>query len=490
MPDTSILVAILAAAGALAAGVTALSRPRVALGILFLLASLSRATLETPIGTMRLEMPAIAVVAAVLLANGRFRILLSLPRSTRAMTLAFGTYLGVLALSSAFVAPGTAQSLRLVAWLAISMVGGTVAFVLVRPRPVDAMEPFAFAGALMGGVGLVVAVMFLVAGPELTLGIQDPNSILPRVYALGWETNLYASFLAMCAFFALEAARGPRKAAGLAMLALILIGFPLGITRGAYIGLAAGAIAYGAVRLALDRRPRNLIRLGSISAVLLVLGIVASNVLLPNLLQRAAAGGTSGQVPGPSGALASGSPGTHSGLPGSTTPVPLPSLTLAPYPDTLAFRLDRVPIALEDLGRSPLIGFGAESFGQLHPERTAGAGPDHIAILAVAVPYESGIIGAAGLSIGFALLLGSLWKTARRSSRLADWPAVGAAAAFIGSVVSVLVAYQVTNALQFGINWMVIGAAAALTVQGHQVNRAPLLAEQLPIGRQPAPDAR
>ena len=34
-----------------------------ALGILFFLASLSRATLETPLGTMRLEMPAIAALA-------------------------------------------------------------------------------------------------------------------------------------------------------------------------------------------------------------------------------------------------------------------------------------------------------------------------------------------------------------------------------------------------------------------------------------------
>lgn len=468
MPDSPIIVAVVAAVGALATGATALSRPRVALGILFLLASLSRATLETPLGTMRLEMPAIAVAAAVLLANGRFRILASLPRSTLAMALAFGTYLGVLALSSALIAPQPTLSLHVVAWLAISMVGGAVAFVLVRPQPVASMEPLAVAGALMGGVGLLVAVMFLVAGPGWNLGIQDPSTILPRVYALAWETNLYASFLAMCAFFALEAARGPRKAAGLAMLALILIGFPLGITRGAYFGLAAGAIAYGTVRLALDHRPRNLVRLGAISAVLLVLGIAASTVLLPNLVERAAgqaSGHVPGTSPGPSGNLAAGSPGASSGLPGSSTPTILPVLTLAPYPDTLAFRLERVPIALNDLRRSPLIGFGAESFGPLHPDRRAGPGPDHIAILAVAAPFESGIIGAAALLIGFALLLGTLWTSARRSSRLGDWPAVGAAAAFIGSVVSVLVAYQVTNALQFGINWIVIGAAAALTVR-------------------------
>jgi hypothetical protein len=457
MPGTSALVAILAAAGALAAGATALSRPRLALAILFFLASLSRATLETPIGTMRLEMPAIAVVAAVLLAGGRFSTLRSLPRSTVAMALAFGTYLGVLALSSALVAPGTAQSLRMVAWLAISMMGGIVAFVLIRPRPVSAIEPLALAGAVMGAVGIAVAVMFLVAGPAFNLGIQESISVvpIPRVYALSWESNLYASFLGMCAFFALEAARGPRRAVGLAMLALVLIGFPLGVTRGAYIGLAAGVLAYVFVRFTLERRLLDLARFGAIAAALVLVGIAASNVLLPNALERGTAGqGPSGN-PRPSGVVAAP----------SAVPTPVPTSIPEPYQDTIAFRLERVPIALNDLRNSPLIGFGAESFGQRHPDRYAAAGPDHIAILAVVVPYEAGIIGAAALVVGFACLLTSLWKSARRSSGEADWRAVGAAAAFIGSLVSVLVAYQSTNALHFAVNWIVIGVAAALAGQ-------------------------
>ena len=146
-----------------------------------------------------------------------------------------------------------------------------------------------------------------------------------------------------------------------------------------------------------------------------------------------------------------------------STPAPRPTPTLDPYADTIGFRLERVPIALDDLRNSPLIGFGAESFGQRHPDRYAGAGPDHIAILAVVVPYEAGAIGAAALLIGFALLLTSLWRSARRWSGEADRRAVGAAAAFIGSLVSVLVAYQANNALHLAINWIVIGAAAALT---------------------------
>lgn len=476
MPDTSILVALLASGGAIAAGATALSRPRVALGILFLLASFSRATLETPIGTMRVEMPAIAVVAAVLLLGGRFRTLLDLPRSTLAVALAFGTYLGVLALSSAFIAPGTAQSLRMVAWLATSMTGGIVAFVLVRPRPETSMEPLAFAGAFNGAVGIILAVAYLVAGPGFDLGIQDPATILPRVTAVGWEANLYASFLAMTTFFALEATRGPRRTAALAMLALILLGFPLGVTRGAYIGLAAGAIGYAVVRTSAERRAGDLPRLGIAAATLLVFGVIASNVLLPNPIERqayevvpppvATAAPVGPGSPAPESTGSTGSSGSSPPVPGTTSaPATPPVLTLEPYPDTIAFRLERVPIALNDLWRSPLIGFGAESFGQNHPDRYAGPGPDHIAILAVVAPYEAGIIGAAALAIGFILLLIGLWRTARRSAELGDRLTAGVAAAFFGSLVCVLVAYQVTNAVHLAINWIVIGAALALTAR-------------------------
>jgi hypothetical protein len=469
MPDTYwILVATMATVGAVAAGATALSHPRISLGILFLLASFSRSTLETPLGTMRPEMPAIAVVALVLLASGRFSALRSVPRAAVAMALAFGTYLVVLAISSAFVAPGTAQSLRMVAWLAISMTGGVVTFVLVRPRPVDAIEPLAFAGAVMGAFAIVFAALFLIAGPEFNFGIQDPHEIVPRVFAFGWETNLYASFMAMCVFFAFEAARGPRRATGLAMLALVLIAFPLGITRGAYLGLAAGIIAYVAARIAAERRPRALPSLGAVSAALLLVGLAASNVLLPNALEREGIGGLPSVSPGPSVSQSEAeepSPTPSRSESQEPTPTIGPTPSLEAYPDTVGFRLERVPIALADLRHSPLIGFGAESFGQRHPERYAGPGPDHIAIMAVVVPYEAGLIGAAGLLIGFVLLLYILWRSARRSGARGDWRSVGAAAAFIGSIVTVLVAYQVTNALHLAINWIVIGAAAALTVR-------------------------
>ena len=107
--------------------------------------------------------------------------------------------------------------------------------------------------------------------------------------------------------------------------------------------------------------------------------------------------------------------------------------------------------------------------GQRHADPSqAGSPPDHIAILAVAVLYDSGILGAAALAVAFVLLLAGLWS-ASRPLRAADPSRAGPSAAFIGSIVALLVASQATNALHFASNWMIIGAAVAVV---HARNRA------------------
>ena len=177
MPDPSELIAALfAVAGTVIAAWAATTRPMVAIGALFLLASLSRLVIETPGGTMRLEQPAIAVVAIVLLIRGRLGVLRSVSRTELVIAGAFAGYLAVLAVSSAIRAPQPVQSLRLVAWLAISMVGGGVVYVLARSKPPIAIPPFAFAGAANGAVGIVVAALFLVLGTEAERRASFPAS--------------------------------------------------------------------------------------------------------------------------------------------------------------------------------------------------------------------------------------------------------------------------------------------------------------------------
>jgi hypothetical protein len=122
--------------------------------------------------------------------------------------------------------------------------------------------------------------------------------------------------------------------------------------------------------------------------------------------------------------------------------------------------LDRVPVALKDLTRDPIIGLGANSFGQRHIDISQfNNQPDHLAILAVAALYESGVVGSAGLAIGFVLILLALWRASRRSY---DGPI---AAAYIGSLVSLLVAYEATNAINFSLIWLIAGAGLAMALR-------------------------
>ena len=68
------------------------------------------------------------------------------------------------------------------------------------------------------------------------------------------------------------------------------------------------------------------------------------------------------------------------------------------------------------------------------------------------------MVGAAGLTIGFALILLAIWRASRRSA------AAPMAAAYLGSIVSLLVAYQATNALNFSLIWLISGAGLALAL--------------------------
>ena len=147
-------------------------------------------------------------------------------------------------------------------------------------------------------------------------------------------------------------------------------------------------------------------------------------------------------------------------------PIPFSQVT-----DTVAFRLDRIQQAIEDWRQNPIIGVGSNSFGQRHLDPTQINKPDHIAILAVAALYESGVVGAVGLAIGFALILLAIWRASRRSA------SAPMAAAYLGSIVSLLVAYQATNALNFSLIWLISGAGLALafstTAHGDDLSVSP-----------------
>lgn len=440
------------------------SRPATAFGILFLVATLSRATIATPVGNMRLEQPAIvAGFMALLIAPSRldFRRL----RPLWPIGAAFGVYLVCLGLSSVLFALDRVASLRIVFWTALSMASGLLAFLLLARSRGREETWLCLSGYVQALAGILFALLFFTLGPVLVAGsdpapgVQDALSSLPKVFALSWEANLYASLLAALTLFGLDRVLSGGRLLDKVLFPIMVGAIALGMTRAAYLGLAAGLAAFALAAAAPRRedlrafasrhfwtRP-TLRRVGVPVAVLagsLLVGVAVAAVLLP--------GGRPPTKP-----LDLTQPGFGRGQvavgPGKATPTP--SYTVQPAPDNLAFRLDRVTPALEDLKHSLLIGLGADSFGQRHSLPAQPGVPDHIAILALAALYESGVIGATGLAVGFVLLLLILLRAAwRRTDR-------GLIAAYLGALVCLLVTYEATSALNFSLIWLLAGAGLA-----------------------------
>ena len=472
----SLLASATAMAGAAAVLLLGRHHAVLAVAIVFALASASRLVLETPVGSLRLEQPAIGALVVVAAARV-WREGVHAPRQVWLIGASVVIYLAALAMSSALFAPQPIASLRMTLWWAISASGGVAAFVLLRGRALAGRDAFISVGSGFAVIGIVAAVIFGIAGPEIAPGIQEVQSVQPRVYGLGWEVNLYASYLAAILILAVGAAGG-RRWILLGAVALLGIAFPLGETRGAYLGLVAGAISMGAIlawraRRGTFRASRSLVSTVGVGAVSLAVGLVCVTLLLPNNDERLERGLSAARpsptlTATPSRTAAPTPIGTGAPTAG-TTPVPTPAQTSEPTPeaapsarptlvpaeDTIGFRLARVEPALDDLRHSPVIGLGASSFGQRHADPSQGGAPDHLAILILAVPYESGLVGTAALLLALLLILGGLIAQVRGTRAVL-------AASLLGAIVSLLVAYQATNALHFATNWLLLGLATAV----------------------------
>jgi O-antigen ligase len=426
--QTTVAAAVAFGGAALAAALVP-RNPIAAVGVMILLSPFGRLVVQLPVGTMRLEQPAIVAVLVAGLAYWR-----TLPpvraRRLLPLVLAAAAYLLDLTISSVFVAPDPLASLRIVGWMFLSMVGGVAAAWLTATRPHAVFKWFTAAGVIMAVLGLAAGVLFYLAGPGVPM-VGGQLGQTPKVSALAHEANLYAIFLAAVVPFAAEQYRSAPTWRSATALALILGAIGVGLTRSAYIGLLIGLPVYVVlVYLRLGARPL-VMRMAALCVAAAVLGAVAAAVLLDPAHRDA-------------NVAARGAP---------TAPQPRPrGLNLG----TLDFRLERVQPALAEFATSPIIGLGAYSFEQRH--QLADGTPDHIAILAIAVPYESGVVGTIALTAFFVLLLLRLWRATRIP------PRAGMAAAYICSVLVLLVAYQATNALHFSFTWLIIGAGAGLTL--------------------------
>jgi hypothetical protein len=433
-----LLAAFIASLGAATIAGLVVRSPVSAVGLLLILASISGVFIALPFGRVRLEQPAIIAALITLAATRGWARRSDLPL-VLPIAGSFGVYLIVLTLASLLHAPQLAVSARLIVWTALSMGAGVVTFVLVRGTESQGGEGwFTATGVGHGAAGVAIAIAFLLLGPAGIPGMQVVQGEVPKVAGLAFEANLYASMLGALAPFAIERFRTRHDPATAIALVLIVVGLGVGVTRGAYLGLLAGLGVYLAI-LAFRRRPRG--------EILAVMGVLAMALILAPSIAWALLPAQPGSSVTPSPA-ASG-PG---GATASAPPAPAPALTSTS--DNLAYRLSRIPIALEDLKESPIVGLGAGTFGQRHSVPGRPGLRDYLSILALSAVYEAGVVGAAALGIGFLLSL-------RLILRASKW-APGLAAAYGASIVSLLVAYQASNVLFFSINWIILGAGLGM----------------------------
>jgi hypothetical protein len=410
--------------------------PVAAVGITFLLAALSRIPIELPLGTMRLEQPALAALIALTIWHRRS---LDLPplRPLLPLICAGLVYLGALTASSALVADDPAASLRLVAWTALSMAGGLAAALILAGRAGRAMAWFSGAAGALATVGLLSGVgyvLFAVGSPW----ILGAGTVMPRVSAFVLEPNLYASLLAATIPLALERWRARPSVWALTIALMLLLAVGLGVTRAAYIGLFAGLLAYFGLLL---WRSRDREGLKAVAVLVVLAG--GAGLLMPKLLLDTSHAGLLVQRPSGWGTLPAN---------------PVGQL------ETLDYRMERVRIGLDEWSASPWIGRGAFSYGQRHFE--SGGAPDTIAVWPVAALHDGGLIGLAGLLALIGLAGIRLWRAA------AD-PARGpTATAFAAAGIVLLVAYLATTALHFAITWLIFGAALAATLSSPRADAA------------------
>jgi hypothetical protein len=410
-------------------------RPLIAIGVVFMLASPSLLAADLPVGTMRLEQPALFGLIALTIWHRRA---LELPpvRPLLPIIAAGLVYLVTLTASSALVATDPGASLRLTAWSALSMTGGLTTALLVAGRAARAIKSFTAPAAVIATLGLVFGVAYLlfhVGAPW----VNGAATTMPRIAAFTLEPNLYASLLAAVIPLALERWRVRPSLGALAIAIVLLLAIGLGVTRGAYIGLVAGLVVlFGLHRL---RAPKSA-GLRAVAVLVIVAG--GAGLLMPKLLLNPSLSGVLANAPPPS------APPTS-----PTSPPPEP-----PVFDlhTWEYRLFRLSQGLQEWPTSPLIGLGAYSFGQRYFD--ASGNPDVIASWPVLVLHDAGLIGLGGFLALLGLLGLRLWRTAGDSAR-------GPTAIAYGAAVSVLlVAYLATTALHFAVTWLIFGGALGATM--------------------------
>ena len=404
------LVIGIAAAGA--AVMIAFVSPASGLRILMISAMAGGLSAETSFGNLRLDQAVVLPIFAGVI--GR-RLVDRQARSSgsRVAPLIFfaAAYLAMNLVTSLVVAPVPLLSLRIVLWLGLSGLALLVT-ILVIPLYIDGRRALVELTAIGAAAALLGAVTyFLGIAGILTFGTQvDPVSGALSAKGTFLEANILGSFSAAMTVLAVGLAvfdEGLSRRARLWMVSFAIVSAVAclsSLTRAAWLGVAVGFAVEAVIGFRAFPRPKMAGR--AVTAGVALSGVIVLLGLAPTLLDR-----------------------TSSLLTDST--------------GSVAFRLERYRLALNEWSHAPLIGLGTNSFGQRHLDPTQGFRPDYLGGLGIATLYDVGVLGMVFLGAIF-LVLGA--RLLRSLSRRSDPSIRAAAVAGFGAVGSLLVSYQATNA--------------------------------------------
>lgn len=356
------------------------------------------------------EQGLLLLVMGVLLVRRRLDVIV---RATRLLPVSAWLFVIWGGLISVIRAPDVVASLRIVGWIAASlMIASLVAVLSTGPgvRITEVVERLSSVVSLVAVVG-VSAWLLASVDPSSTLGVQvEGLTGAPAAYGLSYEANVFGGICALWLVLDVLYVHRARLVSSAVIRGLLGLGVLASLTRaaalGALLGIAVGALA--------TRRTRRVA-----GSVLFTIGLTAGGIFLV----------------------------------GPTVPILRPIAEKGAQlvdlnSSTTVVRRESWNLAIEDMSfGTTLTGQGVNSFGQRHtdPSRPSERAPGYLSNVFLQVVYDTGVIGAS-------LLVASAWAIVKRSGA-ADVRVLGLAVC--GAIVG-----AATSPLWFANWWVVVGLAA------------------------------
>lgn len=298
---------------------------------------------------------------------------------------------------------------------------------------------------------------------QYPLGIRGPGGVLCNfsltMYGTLWEPNIFASTLMTivlvgATLFVSDSFLSWRKYLGGA-LALMLIALGLNSSRAAFLTLAGGLVLVILLVRGMSFKQKTVWSVAA--ALLILLAATPSQQLATVLMQLPSAPGYAKRERCAAWFAAGMPRGTQAGDPAidpSTGPESdLGVVNRALEGQTLVSRFVSYRRAWDDFLKRPILGNGANSFGQKYT--TTAHTPEWISNMILMSLHDTGIVGTVILLAWFA------WFALYKVRALYRAPPSSTRTMVLGlgiGLVALFIAYQVTTMLWFGLIWYLMAA--------------------------------